>query len=347
MTAPHTLNPSPKKIIIAGGTGQLGQILARVFDARGHDITVLTRSAPTTGQPWSMAQWDGVTQGRWVTLIDGADVVINLAGKSVDCRYTEANRRAIIDSRIASTRAIGEAIAAAAAPPPLWLQASTATIYGHRYDAPNDEATGWIGRDAEGADPSWQFSVEVAKVWEATLAEAQTPHTRKVALRTSMVMSPDDGGIFDVMRHLVSFGLGGKAGDGRQYVSWIHDVDFVRAIDWIMQREHLEGPINLAAPNPVPNAEFMRALRHAWGAPIGLPATTWMLELGTWVMRTETELVLKSRRVVPGVLEADGFTFAWPAWEDAARDLCTRWRHRRDVAPMLPYDLPRTTRTPR
>ncbi len=166
----------------------------------------------------------------------------------------------------------------------------------------------------------------VAVAWERALNEADCPRTRKVALRSAMTMGPDRGGVFDVLLGLVRRGLGGTAGDGRQYVSWIHDRDFVRAVSWLIAHEEMAGPVNLAAPNPLPNAEFMRALREAWGIGFGLPAPGWMLEVGAFFLRTETELVLKSRRVVPGRLSAAGFVFDFPTWPEAARDLCRRWR---------------------
>ncbi|QDU83091.1 Epimerase family protein [Planctomycetes bacterium Pla163] len=314
------------KIIIPGGSGQVGTLLARAFTDRGHDVVVIgRRPAPA---PWRTVQWDAATHGDWAAEFDGADLVVNLAGRSVNCRYTPENRRLIMDSRVVTTRLVGEAIAAAAAPPPLWLQASTATIYAHRYDAPNDEATGIIGGDEPGAPDTWNFSIDVARAWERELDAADTPRTRKVALRSAMTMSPDAGGIFATLLTLVRRGLGGTCGDGRQYVSWIHETDFVRAIDWIVEHEDIVGPINLAAPEPLPNAAFMRELRRAWGAPIGLPATAWMLEIGAVFMRTETELILKSRRVVPGLLVEQGFEFRYPTWPEAAKELCARWRLR-------------------
>jgi uncharacterized protein (TIGR01777 family) len=243
----------------------------------------------------------------------------------VNCRYSPENRRVIIDSRVNSTRAVGEAIARAKRPPPLWLQAGTATIYSHRFDAPNDEMTGIIG-GAEDAPDTWRFSIDVATSWEKALNDLPTPHTRKVILRSAMTMSPDAGGIFDVLLGLVRCGLGGRSGDGRQFVSWIHEDDFIRSIYWLIQHQEISGAVNLSAPNPVPNAEFMRALREAWGAPFGLPAAEWMLEIGAVFLRTETELILKSRRVVPGRLLQGGFDFNFPTWPAAARDLCQRWR---------------------
>jgi uncharacterized protein (TIGR01777 family) len=203
---------------------------------------------------------------------------------------------------------------------------STATIYAHRYDAPNDEATGILGGSEFDAPDTWRFSIDVATSWERAVDEAAVPRTRKMKMRSAMVMSPDDGGVFDVLLDLVRYGLGGRAGDGRQYVSWIHYEDFIRAVYWLIAHEDLEGPVNLAAPHPVPNTEFMRALREAWGIRFGLPATEWMLEAGALVLRTETELILKSRRVVPGRLLGEGFTFQFPTWPEAARDLCSRKR---------------------
>ena len=276
--------------------------------------------------PWRVAAWDANTPGPWTRELDGADVVVNLAGRSVNCRYTPANRRAIKESRVNSTRVVGEAIAGAARPPRVWLQMSTATIYAHRYDAPNDEATGILGGAEPGAPDTWRFSIDVATSWERALAAAATPRTRKVALRAAVVMSPDRGGVFDLLLRLVRFGLGGQAGHGRQYVSWIHDGDFVRAVYWLIEHDKVDGAVNLAAPHPLPNADFMRALREAWGMRLGLPASAWMLEVGTWLLRSETELVLKSRRVVPGRLVQQGFAFEFPIWAEAARDLCRRWR---------------------
>jgi uncharacterized protein (TIGR01777 family) len=311
------------KIVIPGGTGQVGTLLARAFVADGHEVVVLSRSPPQKA-PWRVVAWDAEAVSDWVAEIDGAQAVINLAGRSVNCRYNAENRRLIKESRINSTRAVGQAIARAVRPPRVWLQASTATIYAHRYDAPNDEATGILGGTEEEASDTWRFSIDVAKSWEETADEVIVPQTRKVLLRSAMTMSPDPGGIFDVLLGLVRWRLGGASGDGRQYVSWIHDHDFIRAVYWLIDHAELEGPINLASPNPVPNAEFMRALRAACGIRIGLPATKWMLEIGAFFMRTETELVLKSRRVIPGRLLQSGFVFQFPTWPEAASDLCRR-----------------------
>ncbi len=317
------------KIVIPGGSGQVGTVLARAFHTDGHDVVVLSRDPKA--QSWRVVAWDGATLGDWQREVDGSDVVINLTGRSVNCRYTTANQREILESRVLSTRAVGKAIAQSASPPRVWLQASTATIYAHRYDAPNDEATGVLGGAESNAPDTWRFSIDVAIAWERALVEAATPETRKVALRSAMTLSPDFGGVFDTLLGLARRGLGGSAGDGRQFMSWIHYEDFVSAVRWLIERDDVDGIVNVASPNPLPNAEFMQILREACGISFGLPATNWMLEIGAAFMRTETELILKSRRVVPSRLLEHGFTFNFPTWRDAAPDLYRQWKLKLDV----------------
>lgn len=312
------------KIVVPGGTGQVGTVLARAFHADGHDVAVLGRSQAK--REWRTETWDGKTLGDWAAEIDGSDVVINLAGRNVNCRYNDENRRQIVDSRVDSTRVVGKAIAAAKIPPTVWLQASTATIYAHRFDAPNDDVTGIIGGHEADAPDTWNFSIDVATAWERVTNEADTPKTRKVLMRSAMTMSPDRGGIFDTMLGIVRKGLGGTAASGKQYISWMHEVDFIRSVYWLIEHEELSGPINLASPNPLPNREFMRIFREVWGTKIGLPAMEWQLAIGAFFMRTETELILKSRRVIPKLLTDSGFEFEFPEWETACRDLCDRWR---------------------
>lgn len=316
------------KILIPGGSGQVGVLLARAWHARGHDVVVLSRAAPSraSATPWRFVQWDARTAGAWTQELDGADVVVNLAGRSVNCRYTSANRQTIMQSRVESTRVLGEAIAAASRPPRVWLQSSTATIYAHRFDAANDETTGMIGGNEPDAPDTWRFSIDVARAWEQAAESFDLPATRVVLLRSSMIMSPDRGGVFDTLLRLVRLGLGGTSGDGKQFVSWIHEHDFIAALDWLIARDHLSGAVNIASPNPLPNAQFMRRLRDAWGTPVGLPAAAWMLEVGAVFLKTETELVLKSRRVVPRRLADDGFEFGFATWPEAARELCARAR---------------------
>lgn len=308
------------KVVLAGGTGQVGAVLERAMTAAGHEVVVLTRNPGRARH----VGWDGRTLGLWTAEIDGSDVVVNLAGRSVSCRYTEANLRDMMDSRVQSAEVVGEAIAASAKPPALWLQMSTATIYAHRYDAPHDETTGVIGGTETGVPDYWEYSVRIARNWERAQQDADTPHTRKVALRAAMVMSPDRGGVFDVLLRMARLGLGGPVAGGAQYLSWIHDQDFVRAVEFLIARDDITGPVNLAAPGPLPHRAFVRALRAAAGVRVGLPATKWMAEIGAFVIRTDTELLLKSRRVIPGRLLEEGFVFEHAAWPDAATDLVRR-----------------------
>jgi uncharacterized protein (TIGR01777 family) len=312
------------KVVLPGGSGQVGAVLVRALRARGDQVVLLSRTAGEAGGVRRVA-WDGRTLGPWTREIDGADAVINLAGRSVNCRYTEENRRAMLESRVDSTRAIGLAIAAASRPPRVWLQMSTATIYAHSFAA-NDEATGRIGGGEPGAPEAWRFSVQIAQAWERAQQESATPRTRQVALRTSMVMSPDRGGVFDVLLRLTRFGLGGPIAGGRQLISWIHEQDFACAVAFLIEREAFTGAVNLTAPSPLSQREFMAALRAAWGTRVGLPAARWMVEIGALLLGTESELPLKSRFVLPARLLQAGFGFKVPEWPEAARDLVQRWR---------------------
>ncbi len=307
------------KIVIPGGSGQVGGILARHFHAGGDSVTVLSR-APRDA-PWRVVNWDAAAAE-----LDGSDVCINLAGRSVNCRYHAANRRAIYESRVNTTRLLNEVIGSLRHPPRVWINASTATIYRHAIDRPMDEATGELGGSEPGAPHTWNFSIHVAKDWEAAFFSANIPGVRKVAIRSALTLSPDRGGIFDVLLGLVRYGLGGAQGSGRQFVSWVHERDFTRAIDFVIVHEGLSGVVNIASPNPVPNREFMGVLREEWGTRIGFPAPAWLIEIGTRMMRTESELVLKSRRVAPGRLMNAGFRFEFDEWRCASRNLVARWR---------------------
>ena len=213
---------------------------------------------------------------------------------------------------------------------------STATIYAHRFDAANDEYGGLIGGAEPGVPAYWAYSVKIARDWEAAQEQTATPDTRKIALRSAMVMSPDRGGVFDVLSWLARLGLGGPVAGGRQYVSWIHDRDFTRAIGFLIERDDLTGAVNLAAPGPLAQREFMRELRSAWRMPVGRPATTWMAEIGTFAIRSDTELLLKSRRVVPARLVDAGFTLDYPEWQTAAADLALRRRRRQRLRAKSP-----------
>ena len=315
------------RILLPGGSGQIGQILARHLHKRGHQVTVLSRTpdAAPARTPWPTVDWTHLPD-----LLEISDAVIHLSGRSVNCRYTPANRKEIIDSRVEPTLTIGKAIAAAKNPPKVWMNASTSTFYAHTFDHPQDEFTGEPGGSEPNLPDTWRFSLDVAHRWEQAFYSIPTPKTRKIALRTSMTMSPDPGGVFSVLTGLVKAGLGGTQGPGTQYVSWIHDADYARAIDFLLTHQEISGPVNITAPSPLPNRDFQRDLRQAWGMAVGLPAATWMLEIGAIFLRTETELILKSRRAVPTVLLQNGFTFDHPTWPTAAKDLVTRYQALRE-----------------
>jgi len=314
------------RIVIPGGSGQVGRVLARYFFERGHQVVVLTRGPHTAG--WETVHWDAQTPGLWTQYLEGADVCINLAGRSVNCRYTPEKRLEIYNSRIVSTHLLGEVIGSLAKPPRVWLNASTATIYRHAVDRPMDEPTGELGGNESGAPESWNFSIRVAKDWETTFFKAVTPRTRKIAMRSAITFSPVPGNAFAVLSNLARIGLGGRQGNGRQWVSWIHEEDFARAVEFLIARDDLEGPINIASPNPEHNRDFMAILRETWDMPNSIPAPALVLELAAFFMRTETELVLKSRRVVPTRLLEAGFHFEFPNWAHAAEDLVRKWRSR-------------------
>jgi len=323
----------PLRIVIPGGSGQVGRMLARFFQERGHHVTVLTRGPYSA--PWLTVHWDAKNLGPWVETLDGADVCIHLSGRSVNCRYTARNRRELYESRIGPTLLLHRALATLTRPPRLWMNASTATIYRHALDRDMDEATGEIGGNElisrrRRAPEKWNWTVQLVKDWESAFFSTPTPATRKIALRTSLVFSPAPGNVFSVLSKLVRVGLGGTQGNGRQYVSWIHESDFARAVEFLIEDEELDGAVNLAAPNPLPNREFMAELRDAWEMPNGLPAPAPLLAIGMFFLRTEPELVLKSRRVVPGRLLDAGFNFDFPTWPEAAADLVRQWRERVD-----------------
>jgi hypothetical protein len=305
------------RLILAGGSGFLGGVLAEYFSTRGWEVIVLTRKPERRNHFVREVAWDGETVGGWARALDGARALVNLAGVSVNCRYHARNRKLILDSRVNSTRVLGEAIARCANPPEVWLNSSTATIYKHNHGPAWDEA-GVIGGTPEAKD---EFSVEVAIAWERAFNAAQIPRTRKINLRSAMVLGTGRNSVFPVLRRLVRLGLGGSLAGGRQFVSWIHEQDFSRAIEWLIERRDLSGTFNLASPNPVTNAELMRTLRELCGIPSGLPATRWVLEFGAIFLRTETELVIKSRRVVPGRLLKEGFAFEHPLLRPAFADL--------------------------
>lgn len=315
------------KLVIPGGTGFLGRVLANWFVDLGWEVVIFSRSFHSDETAFvRTVPWDGRTMGDWVRELEGTAAIVNLSGRSVNCRYHTRNRREIMDSRIESTRVLGEAMARCHCPPKVWLNSSTATIYKHSFDRSMDEATGIVAATPEAKD---EFSVQVATAWEREFYSAPTPQTRKVALRTAMVLGTERGTVFQVLRRLARLGLGGAMGHGRQYVSWIHEVDFCRAVEWLISHEEISGSVNVTAPNPVTNREVMRRFRQVGGMPFGLPAARWMLEIGAFFLRTETELIIKSRRVVPGILSAAGFDFRFPRLESALDDLM--WQRRKKI----------------
>ncbi len=289
----------------------MGRKLREHLRDEGHTVWLLVRR-PDLDAPEKQVVWDAKTGGAWIDRLEGVDAVINLCGRSVNCRYGARNRAEIYASRLDPTRALAEAIAGLAKPPAVWLNASSATIYRHALDRPMDEATGELGSG---------FSVDVCQKWEAALFEPALAATRRVALRTAMVMGREPGGALHAYTDLVRKGLGGPMAGGRQFVSWIHEADFGRAVSFLLDRGDFSGPVNLASPNPLTNAEFLAAIRKTMAKGMALPLPRWALEIGAFFKQTETELILKSRRVVPGRLVAAGFTFDFGAWPDAVRDL--------------------------
>lgn len=293
-----------KKIVIAGANGFLGRMLAEWFLRRDCEVVGLVRRVPGDADGRILwVKWDGETLGPWAGQMEGAEALINLAGKSVNCRYHARNRREIMHSRVASTRVLGEAIGACTRPPKVWVNASTATIYRHAEDRPQDEGTG---------EPGVGFSVEVAQAWESAFFHAPAPGSvRKVALRIAMVMAAEKGTVFDYLSRLARCGLGGPMAGGTQVVSWVAGEDFCRAVDWVVANPFADGVYNIASPDAVSNRDLMRAFRRFAGVKYGLPAQRWMLKVGAWLLRTETELVLKSRWVFPKHLLDEGFVYRW------------------------------------
>jgi len=310
-----------KRVVLAGGSGFLGSILADHFGTRGWEVVILSRK--TVGHEKSRESakkeifWDGKTLGAWTQELEGSEAVVNLSGRSINCRFTANNRKEILESRADSTRILGVAVARCQRPPAVWLNCSGVGIYNESFDKDiDDNDTNFT--DAESGE---SFSGTVALLWERALNEAQTPLTSKVAMRISMVPGTRKGTSFRMLRNVAKAGLAGRMGSGKQYVSWIHETDFCRVVDWLIHTQQVSGPVNVTAPNPLPNAEFMRTLRQACGRSFGLPAAAWMLEIGAFFMRTETELILDSRRVVPGRLVASGFEFRFPELKSACEEL--------------------------
>ena len=299
------------KIVIAGGSGFLGQILIHYLNQH-YDLVILSREERISHRVGlTYLKWDGKTIGAWGRELNGAKAVINLVGRSVDCRYNDANKRMIINSRVNATRVIGEAIWACRQPPEVWINASSATIYRHSEDKEMGEESGEIGHG---------FSVEVCKKWERAFYEVETPVTRQVALRIAMVLGRQ-GGIFPLFMKLTKLGLGGKHAGGNQFISWLHEEDFAQLIHRVIEDNRIAGIFNLCAPNPVTDSYFMKAMRRVARMPFGLPQPTWMLKLGALILGTESELILKSRRVHPEGLLKHGLKWKFPTIDRALTNL--------------------------
>ncbi|MCE7041884.1 TIGR01777 family oxidoreductase [Dyadobacter sp. CY312] len=299
------------KIILAGGNGYLGRVLADYYRNIADEIIILSRKSFATQGNVKVKLWDGCTEADWVETLENADLLVNLCGKNVNCRYNEANRKEIVNSRVVPTRQLGQALQKLNNPPRLWINITSATIYRHAEDRAQDEETGDIG---------YGFSIDVCRIWEKTFFETDTPNTRKIALRMGIVLGRSDGA-FPRFLNLVRFGLGGHQGDGEQYVSWIHEQDAAKCTEWLLDHESMDGVINCTAPHPLKNRDFMKSIRAAYGVPFGLPSPAWLLEIGAKIIGTETELILKSRWVVPTRLLASGFNFQFAKAEHAVKDI--------------------------
>lgn len=291
-----------KKIVIAGGTGFIGQYLNKRFTEEGFEVLIISRDA-------NHINWNDTA--RIIESLEGAEVLINLAGKSVDCRYNEKNKSLILNSRVESTGRLQLLIDQCRMPPKLWINSSTATIYRHSEDEAMDEDTGEIGSG---------FSVEVAKAWEKAFFEKPAANTRKVALRIAITIGKN-GGVMKPYINLVKYGLGGRQGSGIQMFSWIHIEDLFRAIRFVMDNDDIQGIYNCAAPNPVMNKVFMKEIRNILKPLFYLPSPKFLLKIGSYFINTETELVLKSRWVIPRKLMEKDFVFKYPTVGSALKDI--------------------------
>jgi len=299
------------KIVLAGGSGFLGDIIINHFKNTAIKIIVLTRGNNRKLNNVEYIHWDGKTIGTWADELENTTVLINLTGKSVDCRYNKKNKKEIVESRVNATKILGEAIQKLSKPPKVWMNAASATIYRYSEDKDMDEYSTEFGQG---------FSVDVCKQWEKSFDEINLPDTRKIILRITMVLGKN-GGVIPVLKKLTQLGLGGTMGTGNQYISWIHEQDFLNSILHLMHHSESKGVYNIAAPEPQPNKIFMKKMRSILHAKIGLPAYAWMLEIGAFFMRTETELVLKSRKVISKKLQEEKFEFKFSTLDEALKDL--------------------------
>ncbi|WP_046175295.1 TIGR01777 family oxidoreductase [Domibacillus indicus] len=294
-----------KKVVLAGGTGFIGHYFKSKFEKIGYEVHIISRQSP-------YISWDD--QNGIKEALEGAELLVNLAGKSVNCRYNEKNKQEIMNSRVQTTTLLGESVLACKNPPKAWMNSSTATIYRHSEDRPMTEETGEIGSG---------FSVDVATAWEKTFFSFDLPETRQIALRIAIVLGKE-GGVMTPYRNLARFGMGGVQGSGRQMFSWVHIEDLFQIILFLKDREDLSGIFNCSAPHPVTNRELMQKLRSAMNVRFGLPSPGWLLELGARVIKTETELVLKSRWVLPERLEQEGYVFTFKTLDNAFQHILSK-----------------------
>jgi len=300
-----------RKIVLAGGNGYLGQVLAKYYKDLAVEVIILSRKAAVAEGNTRTVVWDGKTEGDWTKALWGADLLINLCGKNVNCRYNEKNKAEIIASRTVPARLLNRVVVQMQNPPKLWINAASATIYRHAEDHAQDEQNGEMG---------YGFSIDVCRQWEAAFFETETPKTRKIALRIGIVLGRHDS-VFPRLLNLVKCGLGGPQGDGEQYISWIHEQDVARSTAWLLENTALEGVFNCTAPIAIKNGLFMKTLRKAYGIPFGLPSPQWLLEIGMLIIGSETELVLKSRWVAPKRLLDSGFKFQFAEARHAIHDI--------------------------
>jgi len=299
------------KIVLAGGNGYLGGLLAKHFSSLANEVIILSRKQKAQNGNVRTILWDGKTESEWTKAIEDADLLVNLCGKNVNCRYTKQNQQEIINSRVIPTRLLSNVIQTLLNPPKLWINITSATIYRHAEDRPQDEYTGEIG---------YGFSIDVCKAWESCFFETETPRTRKIALRMGIVLGRSDGA-FPRLLNLVKLGLGGKQGDGHQFVNWVHEQDAIHSIQWLLKNEAINGVVNCTSPDAVTNNMLMKTIRKTYGIPFGLPTPAWLLSIGAAIIGTETELILKSRWVKPAVLLDNGFEFQYRKIEDAVHDI--------------------------
>lgn len=312
------------KVVIPGGSGSLGKLLAQHWLKAGHEVVVLSRSGRS--RAGRGAKWDGENLGPWVEELECADVVVNMAGRIINCPTTDKNMKDIYWSRVNTTRILNKAVQQCKNPPRVWLNMSTATIYAHTTDGPaNTESTGVIGGFEEGAPLYWAHSVNVAKAWEEAFFEIATPKTRKVALRSSFVVETEPGGPFDTFYSGALLGMGGRMGSGKQWTSWVHEEDYLGIMDFLVEHEDIQGAVNVCAPKPVTQEDFMATMREKAGIKFAIPLPEFMVKVATFLNRSDSEIPLKSRRVVPELLLQKGYEFVHPTWDSAAAAAVKSW----------------------